>query len=208
MHVPSAMAAGRSILAFFFSSRRRHTILQGDWSSDVCSSDLATPGDRVRREPVEPIGAEPDLTAVGGDEAADHVEERRLAGAVRSDETRDRALADGERAAGERFDAAEALDDAGDGEELGRGRFPRGPGSYKISGGFGVWRSPVAHLLWEQGAAGSNPATPTIFNLNPSASVCPFCARQHRLGWFSLQAKSATRPRVVSVRAAVRQSTP
>src|SRR6266446_3475833 len=26
---------------FFFSSRRRHTILQGDWSSDVCSSDLA-----------------------------------------------------------------------------------------------------------------------------------------------------------------------
>src|SRR6266566_8042331 len=30
---------------FFFSSRRRHTRLQGDWSSDVCSSDLgsATP---------------------------------------------------------------------------------------------------------------------------------------------------------------------
>src|SRR5256885_1785077 len=26
---------------FFFSSRRRHTILQGDWSSDVCSSDLS-----------------------------------------------------------------------------------------------------------------------------------------------------------------------
>jgi hypothetical protein len=24
-----------------------------------------------------------------------------------------------------------------------------------------VWRSPVAHLLWEQGVAGSNPATPT-----------------------------------------------
>src|SRR2546426_7131773 len=27
-------------MAFFFSSRRRHTRLQGDWSSDVCSSDL------------------------------------------------------------------------------------------------------------------------------------------------------------------------
>src|SRR6266446_7533933 len=27
-------------LGFFFSSRRRHTRLQGDWSSDVCSSDL------------------------------------------------------------------------------------------------------------------------------------------------------------------------
>src|ERR1022692_5026497 len=27
-------------LIFFFSSRRRHTRLQDDWSSDVCSSDL------------------------------------------------------------------------------------------------------------------------------------------------------------------------
>src|SRR5256885_11677465 len=30
-------------LVFFFSSRRRHTRLQGDWSSDVCSSDLHHP---------------------------------------------------------------------------------------------------------------------------------------------------------------------
>src|SRR2546426_11317675 len=29
-----------TVLCFFFSSRRRHTRLQGDWSSDVCSSDL------------------------------------------------------------------------------------------------------------------------------------------------------------------------
>src|SRR5256885_15811430 len=29
-----------SVDFFFFSSRRRHTRLQGDWSSDVCSSDL------------------------------------------------------------------------------------------------------------------------------------------------------------------------
>src|ERR1022692_5128422 len=29
---------------FFFSSRRRHTRLQGDWSSDVCSSDLLPHG--------------------------------------------------------------------------------------------------------------------------------------------------------------------
>src|SRR5688500_20315224 len=28
------------MIMFFFSSRRRHTRLQGDWSSDVCSSDL------------------------------------------------------------------------------------------------------------------------------------------------------------------------
>src|SRR5688500_20257763 len=30
----------RCLFLFFFSSRRRHTRLQGDWSSDVCSSDL------------------------------------------------------------------------------------------------------------------------------------------------------------------------
>src|SRR5688572_32514409 len=29
---------------FFFSSRRRHTRFDCDWSSDVCSSDLATGG--------------------------------------------------------------------------------------------------------------------------------------------------------------------
>src|SRR5256885_15479734 len=35
----------------FFSSRRRHTRLQGDWSSDMCSSDLHTgvahPGEHI-----------------------------------------------------------------------------------------------------------------------------------------------------------------
>ena len=30
----------RFICCFFFSSRRRHTRLRRDWSSDVCSSDL------------------------------------------------------------------------------------------------------------------------------------------------------------------------
>src|SRR6266446_9787314 len=34
---------------FFFSSRRRHTRLQGDWSSDVCSSDLGGGVPQVRR---------------------------------------------------------------------------------------------------------------------------------------------------------------
>src|SRR5262250_2918500 len=43
---------------FFFSSRRRHTRYIGDWSSDVCSSDLqmrllerihSTPRDRTRK---------------------------------------------------------------------------------------------------------------------------------------------------------------
>src|SRR5690625_5144996 len=30
-----------SVFPFFFSSRRRHTMWPRDWSSDVCSSDLA-----------------------------------------------------------------------------------------------------------------------------------------------------------------------
>src|SRR5256885_9440066 len=30
----------QALVRCFFSSRRRHTRLQGDWSSDVCSSDL------------------------------------------------------------------------------------------------------------------------------------------------------------------------
>src|SRR5256886_5684277 len=32
-----------SFLFFFFSSRRRHTRFDCDWSSDVCSSDLKIP---------------------------------------------------------------------------------------------------------------------------------------------------------------------
>src|ERR1022692_5194383 len=38
---------------FFFSSRRRHTRLQGDWSSDVCSSDLDVQFGRGLVHPVQ-----------------------------------------------------------------------------------------------------------------------------------------------------------
>src|SRR5256885_12059018 len=41
---------------FFFSSRRRHTRLQGDWSSDVCSSDLSQAG-RAERLAVATVAA-------------------------------------------------------------------------------------------------------------------------------------------------------
>src|SRR5438876_7279871 len=41
---------------FFFSSRRRHTRWTGDWSSDVCSSDLFPPR-RIHR------GGKPDEAA-------------------------------------------------------------------------------------------------------------------------------------------------
>src|SRR5256885_2421633 len=58
----STLAPGRSLATslsvttglyfFFFSSRRRHTRLQGDWSSDVCSSDLR----RTRAPPARASG--------------------------------------------------------------------------------------------------------------------------------------------------------
>src|SRR3712207_8909912 len=38
------------VVFFFFSSRRRHTRYWRDWSSDVCSSDLA--GDEVVHGPL------------------------------------------------------------------------------------------------------------------------------------------------------------
>src|SRR5690242_20977204 len=37
----------RGSSGFFFSSRRRHTSLTCDWSSDVCSSDLGLDAERV-----------------------------------------------------------------------------------------------------------------------------------------------------------------
>src|SRR5574341_1123311 len=45
--------------SFFFSSRRRHTRLVGDWSSDVCSSDLQRHGLRrlSRQVPAPPAAA-------------------------------------------------------------------------------------------------------------------------------------------------------
>src|SRR5262245_65358501 len=44
MHEP--FGSSYFFIAFFFSSRRRHTRCLSDWSSDVCSSDLV---DRLRR---------------------------------------------------------------------------------------------------------------------------------------------------------------
>src|SRR5699024_10121371 len=35
------------LILFFFSSRRRHTRSKRDWSSDVCSSDLKKPAEKI-----------------------------------------------------------------------------------------------------------------------------------------------------------------
>src|SRR5215213_11888175 len=49
------------MVCFFFSSRRRHTRLVSDWSSDVCSSDLAQ---ELSRQAATHLGTRRDLVAV------------------------------------------------------------------------------------------------------------------------------------------------
>src|SRR5688500_20250417 len=69
------------IVFYFFSSRRRHTSLQGDWSSDVCSSDLdATEGQHQAAEAraVEDGGGDPRRVA------GDHVVRGRAGDRVRA----------------------------------------------------------------------------------------------------------------------------
>src|SRR3989454_6838308 len=48
---------------FFFSSRRRHTRLQGDWSSDVCSSDLFS---SIRMTPALRLGGQSGRSSATG----------------------------------------------------------------------------------------------------------------------------------------------
>src|SRR5688572_31072992 len=46
---------------FFFSSRRRHTRFDCDWSSDVCSSDLSWVIDLMGTETPSPLVSKPKL---------------------------------------------------------------------------------------------------------------------------------------------------
>src|SRR5256885_8976784 len=66
-------------IVFFFSSRRRHTRLQGDWSSDVCSSDLA---DDAQRQWLLPFSVRGALAADGQDTGDRSARQGRLADAV------------------------------------------------------------------------------------------------------------------------------
>src|SRR5256885_2960817 len=72
-HVRQQVSARSRAGCCFFSSRRRHTRLQGDWSSDVCSSDLDCRGrlaaarlaELGRRSLAKPLGAAPRLPPPG-----------------------------------------------------------------------------------------------------------------------------------------------
>src|SRR5256885_12762413 len=52
---PMTLSATR--MGRFLSSRRRHTILRGDWSSGVCSSDLHTFLPESRHQYITLVGA-------------------------------------------------------------------------------------------------------------------------------------------------------
>src|SRR5215210_8501570 len=54
---------------FFFSSRRRHTRYIGDWSSDVCSSDLTcSPTPRATSSASSAAGCPPSIERVRSEE--------------------------------------------------------------------------------------------------------------------------------------------
>src|SRR5690606_40708573 len=61
----------------FFSSRRRHTSFSRDWSSDVCSSDLALFNDLAFA--VERVGRLARLDRTRGDTARENAAEERVA---------------------------------------------------------------------------------------------------------------------------------
>src|SRR5262249_60028997 len=67
--------------SFFFSSRRRHTRLVSDWSSDVCSSDLWT-GLRQKGDRGPPSNRDARPRLAGGNR--DRSEERRVGKECRS----------------------------------------------------------------------------------------------------------------------------
>src|SRR5690348_18472357 len=82
-----------ALFFFFFSSRRRHTRWTGDWSSDVCSSDLIRLLERrelderraVRegvRHLVRERQREPALPAAAGAGERNRSEERRVGKSV------------------------------------------------------------------------------------------------------------------------------
>src|SRR3712207_8655217 len=50
----------------FFTSISRHTMYWRDWSSDVCSCDLATPGRRGGGRPEQPLLLTPSLARPSG----------------------------------------------------------------------------------------------------------------------------------------------
>ena len=91
----------------------------------------AARGQRVRRQARDVAPGEPDRPAVHAQVTADEIHERRLAGAVRTDEPEHLTGCDGEVNVGDGVHAAESLRDA---VALKQHRQPRSPGGVGSSG--------------------------------------------------------------------------
>src|SRR5689334_23486285 len=79
------MQTGIVFVFFFFSSRRRHTRWNCDWSSDVCSSDLIGTNDLIQYT----LAVDRDNSAVAGlYNASDPAVLKLIEMAVRSEERR------------------------------------------------------------------------------------------------------------------------
>src|SRR2546427_8626572 len=73
------------ILFFFFSSRRRHTRFDCDWSSDVCSSDLSNDVARnAARDVISKPGKKYNPLVIVGRSGLGRSEERRVGKECRS----------------------------------------------------------------------------------------------------------------------------
>src|SRR5207248_7646910 len=72
------MARGDT-LSFFFSSRRRHTRSYGDWSSDVCSSDLRFVKVSLERVGPEKFNRQPGRTNERPENPAQLAAEKQIA---------------------------------------------------------------------------------------------------------------------------------
>src|SRR5262249_59138498 len=70
-------------LFFFFSSRRRHTSLVSDWSSDVCSSDLSFCAGHAAKTRLADL-SHAIILSTGAVSAAGRSEERRVGKECRS----------------------------------------------------------------------------------------------------------------------------
>src|SRR2546421_4816594 len=83
-----ADADGDAIYSFFFSSRRRHTRSDRDWSSEVCSSDRGQSGPRylgwtaVGLHATAVLNGERRCAGLGADRSVGHARRRPRDGAI------------------------------------------------------------------------------------------------------------------------------
>lgn len=107
-------------------ARRRPHRPAGQFAANMECPHRPPPKQPIRRHAGYALAVQHDRSRGRPGESGDHIEERRIAGAIRADEPGDRALADIQAAIRGRADPAKALGNAADGKDRlnSRGRFP------------------------------------------------------------------------------------